>query len=189
MIKIEVITEAEAVAETTKGLAGYRLREAMADLGRMGVGQALKVESEDGKIAIERYRDAYKKAAVVMGIPLKIRISGGILYVRHKHGQEEPEDTAPDEVAEFNLKVDEAMERLSQETIRRNLSDEGQAAATMAPTLDSTVRADESLARTRAELDAAIGDGSEPDRCIWHPEAPGHGHDAEGQCLVPEKSE
>ena len=166
MVKIEIISEAQAVAETTKGPAGERVREAGQALVKMGLGQSLKVV---GKEEVFLYKLAFQRAAAAMELKVRLRVVGDMLYVMH--GQqgpdrsEEPED--PDEP---------------------EAADEGQVSEP--PDQESEQRADESLAHTRVELDAALGESAAdnaPDRCLWaeHP----HEHDAEGRCLLPRKSE
>ena len=164
MVKIEVISEAQAVVETTKGPAGARLRGAMEALGDMGPGRALRIDAEDGDIGVHKV--AFQKASAAIGKAVRLRIVGNTLYVMHgQQGSdrgEEPED--PDEP-------------------EASTADEGQVSEP--PDQESEQRADESLARTRVELDNELRPNTDPNRCLWadHP----HEHDiVTGACLLPE---
>ena len=172
MVKIDVIKEAQAVVETTKGPAGRRLQEAITALEGLGAGWSLRIDPDSG--TANMYKVAFQRAAVALGIAIRLRIAGNILYVMYEHGQENGGKLSEDTPVESSKHI---IPRFDGWAAPDSLEQA------------SSQKADESLARTKAELDAAIGNTGESDRCIWHPEEPDHEHDAEGICQVPEKSE
>ena len=133
MANAEVISHEQAVVETTSGKARQRVMFALEQLGKLEPGQDLRIEPDEGETA-RSYRIAFAKAAAALGMKVRLRLVGDVLYVMVEEAQEGSSTPAGD--------PSEA-EPVAQEGTPRQ-------------------RADAMLAETKALLDAELEKGTCP---------------------------
>lgn len=129
MANAEVISHEQAVVETTSGKARQRVMFALEQLGKLEPGQDLRIEPDEGETA-RSYRIAFAKAAAALGMKVRLRLVGDVLYVMVEEAQEGSSTPAGD--------PSEA-EPVSQEGASRQ-------------------KADETLARTKSMLDEELSE-------------------------------
>ena len=164
MPTIRTLTEAAAKAATRKGKAGERVRWAFLQLVGLKAEQALSVTPDEGE-SPDAWRTAFLDAARAHGRQVRTRVVDNTLYVRWEKG-EAPKTPSPEQ---------------------KGSADEATILGVLPTTTDM---GDVILARTKAQLDAAIAEAREEqwpaDRFVYACEKrPGkpHPHGPGGECL------
>ena len=180
MARVEVITEAEAALATRKGKAGERLQNARDKLRGLATGLVLVVTMGEDESTYSWSR-AFHDAGKALGVGVAIRQVKSTLYVSRK--SEGPIPPPLEQEGDTPGAIRKAGPRVA------DLGIEEACILGVLPT--TTDMGDVILARTKAQLDAAIEEAREEqwpeDRFVYACEKrlgkPPHPHGASGTCL------
>lgn len=135
MVKIDVVSEAEAWAIAAKGKAGQRIIQAIEALKNLPEGKVLKV-TLDNQTAMA-WKTAFSRAAVALDMIVEMHVvAGGVLIVRVlERGGPEPE---PSQVGGYNYPLHRAEASTAEVPPVASASVQTEEAASPAPLEDAT---------------------------------------------------